>query len=153
MSVVNGQETDSDAAANQARLIRTSLLRLQRRMRSARGDIGLGLSAYSALGCIYQHGPISAGELAARERLQPQSLTRILAKLEERRFIHRTQDKEDLRRAKIRINRSGLEFLHRNALHQEAWLSRAIAETLSESERAMLLIAAQLIDRIAASSV
>jgi DNA-binding MarR family transcriptional regulator len=110
------------------------------------------LSAYSALACIFEHGPISAGDLAERERLQPQSLTRILARLEEEKFISRTQDKADLRRVRLLITPRGLQFLHRNALDQEAWLARAIAETLTESERAMLRIAAQLLDRVAASS-
>jgi DNA-binding MarR family transcriptional regulator len=154
MSVLNRQpkkSRENPAAAQEARAIRTAVTRLQRRMRAARGDMSIGLSAYSALACIFQHGPISAGELGERERLQPQSLTRILARLEEDKFISRTQDKTDLRRARLLVTPKGIQFLHRNALDQEAWLKRAIAETLSESERAMLLIAAQLIDRIAAS--
>ena len=40
--------------------------------------------------------------------------------------------------------------LRRNGLDQEAWLTHAITQTLSESERAMIRIAAQLIDRLAA---
>ena len=154
MSVLNRQPQKSDKNADlaeEARAIRASVTRLQRRMRAARGDMSIGLSAYSVLACIFQHGPISAGDLADRERLQPQSLTRILARLEKDKFISRTQDKTDLRRARLLITPKGMQFLHRNALDQEAWLKRAIAETLSESERAMLLIAAQLIDRIAAS--
>jgi DNA-binding MarR family transcriptional regulator len=154
MSVLNRQPQKSDKnadLADEARAIRASVTRLQRRMRAARGDMSIGLSAYSALACIFQHGPISAGELGERERLQPQSLTRILARLEDEKYISRTQDKADLRRARLLITVKGMQFLHRNALDQEAWLRRAIAETLSESERAMLVIAAQLIDRIAAS--
>jgi DNA-binding MarR family transcriptional regulator len=154
MSVLSRQPKGSHKntdAAEEARAIRLAVTRLQRRMRAARGDMSIGLSAYSALACIFQHGPISAGELADRERLQPQSLTRILARLEEDKFISRTQDKADLRRARLLVTPKGMQFLHRNALDQEAWLKRAIAETLSESERAMLRIAAELIDRIAAS--
>src|SRR5271165_2464308 len=152
MSVLNQGFNEQTDSAIEARALRTGITRLQRRMRAARGDMRIGLSAYSALACIFEHGPISAGELAERERLQPQSLTRILARLEGEKFISRTQDKADLRRVRLLITPRGLQFLHRNALDQEAWLARAIAETLSESERAMLRIAAQLLDRVAACS-
>jgi DNA-binding MarR family transcriptional regulator len=152
MSVLNqGTDDHTDPAAD-ARALRAGITRLQRRMRAARGDMRIGLSAYSALACIFEHGPISAGELAERERLQPQSLTRILARLEGEKFISRRQDKADLRRARLLITQRGIQFLHRNALDQEAWLTRAMAETLTDSERAMLRIAAQLLDRVAASS-
>jgi DNA-binding MarR family transcriptional regulator len=152
MSVINQESKDRTDLAAEARALRAGITRVQRRMRAARGDMRIGLSAYSALACIFEHGPISAGELAERERLQPQSLTRILARLEQEKFISRTQDKADLRRARLLITPRGLQFLHRNALDQEAWLARAIAETLTESERAMLRIAAQLLSRVAAAS-
>jgi DNA-binding MarR family transcriptional regulator len=153
MRVLNRQPWDSENVADEAHALRMAVVRLQRRLRAARSDISIGLSAFSALACIYQHGPISAGELAARERLQPQSLTRILARLEEERFISRAQDKADLRRARLLITPKGGAFLRRNGLDQEAWLRRAMTEALTQSERAMLRIAAQLIDRIAAENV
>ena len=152
MRVLNQESrepNDRPDFAADARALRGGLTRLQRRMRAARGDMRIGLSAYSSLACIFEYGPISARELAERERLQPQSLTRILARLEQERFISRTQDKADLRRARILITQKGIQFLHRNALDQEAWLARAIGATLGESERAMLMIAAQLLGRIA----
>jgi DNA-binding MarR family transcriptional regulator len=152
MSVLNQESNDKADLTAEARALRAGITRLQRRMRAARGDMRIGLSAYSSLACIFEHGPISAGELAESERLQPQSLTRILARLEQEKFISRAQDKADLRRARLLITPRGIQFLHRNALDQEAWLGRAIAKTLTSSERAMLQIAAQLLDRVAASS-
>ena len=151
MSVLSRQPTNTERVSEDARAIRASVMRLQRRLRAARKDMGIGLSAYSALACIFQHGPISARELAQRERQRPQSLTRILARLEAEKFISRAQDKADLRRASLLITQKGLQFLHRNALDQEAWLSRALAENLTESERGILRIASQLFDRIAAA--
>ena len=151
MSVLNRQPRDIENVADEAHALRMAVVRLQRRLRAARSDISIGLSAFSALACIYQNGPISAGELAARERVAPQSLTRILARLEQERFISRAQDKTDLRRARLLITPKGGAFLRRNGLDQEAWLRRAMMDALTQSERAMLRIAAQLIDRIAAS--
>src|ERR1700735_4335824 len=96
MSVPIHRAQEADTLAQEAHALRMAMVRLQRRMRAARSDIAIGLSAFSALAFIYQYGPISAGDLAARERLQPQSLTRILARLELERFISRAQDKSDL---------------------------------------------------------
>ena len=59
-------------------------------------------------------------ELAGAERLQPQSLTRILAPLEEQELINRTPDQADLRRSRLEITPLGVEVLRRNARHQEA---------------------------------
>jgi DNA-binding MarR family transcriptional regulator len=150
MSVLNWKSDEDDGVAPDAHALRMALVRLQRRLRAARTDISIGLSAFSALACIYQYGPLSAGELAARERLQPQSLTRTLARLEEEKFISRAKDKSDLRRARLLIAPKGKAFLRRNGLDQEAWLTHAMTQALSEPERAMLRIATQLIDRIAA---
>ena len=149
MSVLIRQPSKIEDLSEKAHTLRMALVRLQRRLRAARGDISIGLSAFSALACIHQYGPLSAGELAARERLQPQSLTRILARLERETFISRRQDKRDLRRARLLITPKGKAYLRANGLDQEAWLSRAMSEALSPSERAMLAIAAQLLDRLA----
>jgi DNA-binding MarR family transcriptional regulator len=143
----------SDRLAEEARLLRTSVARLQRRLRSERGDTSIGLSRYSALGRLFYSGPMSAGQLAAHERLQPQSLTRILAALEADRLITKSTDREDHRRTRIQITTRGIAVLHQNAVPQEAWLARAIAQSLTPTEREMLRLAAQLIDRVSAAPI
>jgi DNA-binding MarR family transcriptional regulator len=152
MSVSNDAAPD-ERKAEQARLLRTAVARLQRRLRSERSTMNLGLSAYSALACVYQNGPLSAGQLSAHERLQPQSLTRILAALEERKLIARAADQADLRRTRITITRLGIDVLRQNARRQDAWLVKAIAQTLTPTEQEFLKIAAQLLDRISAAQV
>ncbi len=139
--------------AEQARLLRTAVARLQRRLRSERSTMNFGLSAYSAVACVYQNGPMSAGQLATHERLQPQSLTRILAALEDQKLIARAADQADLRRSIITVTRLGIEVLRRNARLQDAWLAKAIAQTLTPTEQEFLKIAAQLLDRISAAQV
>lgn len=147
MSVIN-EASSTESGSEQARLLRIAVARLQRRLRSERRTMNLGLSAYSALACVYQNGPLSAGQLAGHERLQPQSLTRILATLEDQKLIARVADQADLRRARITITRHGIEVLRNNARLQEAWLAKAIAQTLTKTEQEFLTIAAQLLDRI-----
>jgi DNA-binding MarR family transcriptional regulator len=145
--------SDQDRAADEARFLRKSLAGLQRRLRSERSDTGVGLSRYSALGCLIRNGPMSAGQLASHERLQPQSLTRILAALEGEKLIVRSPDREDHRRARIQITQRGIAVLRENVLSEEAWLARAISQALTSTERELLLLAAQLIDRLSAAPI
>jgi len=56
-----------------------------------------------------------------------------------------------LRRSRLEITPLGVEVLRRNVRHQEAWLAQAIAKTLNSTERGLLLLAAQLLDRISVS--
>ena len=137
----------SDAA--DARRLRASLARLQRRLRAERGEIGLGSSRYSALACLFRNGPMSASALAAEERLQPQSLTRVLAALEEQHLISRREDAADRRRVRIEITPAGVERLRTAVGRQEAWLADALRARLTPVERDLMMLAIRLMDRLA----
>ncbi|MEP7021121.1 MAG: MarR family transcriptional regulator, partial [Pseudonocardiales bacterium] len=64
--------------------LRPSLLRLTRTIRNQRVDMSVTLTQLSAMGTLHKHGPMSAGELANCERVQPPSMTKVLSMLEER---------------------------------------------------------------------
>jgi len=140
-------DRESDAA--DARQLRASLSRLQRRLRAARGETGLGPSRFAALGCLFRNGPMSAGDLAAEERLQPQSLTRVLAALEAQQLISRRPDPADRRRTRIEITPAGVDRLRGAVARQEAWLAEALRTRLTPVERDLLLLAIRLFDRLA----
>ena len=63
--------------------LRPSLLRLTRILRNQRVDLSVTLTQLSAMGTLRKRGPMSAGELAALERVQPPSMTKVLASLED----------------------------------------------------------------------
>src|SRR5690349_2813388 len=65
-----------------AALLRPSLLRLTRMIRNQRVDTSVTLTQLSAINILWKKGPMSAGELAAQERVQPPSMTKVLASLE-----------------------------------------------------------------------
>ena len=134
--------------AEDARQLRSTLARLRRRLRAERSDMGIGLAKYGALGCLYRSGPMTAGELAAHERLQPQSVTRILADLARRKLIARTPDPSDRRRSRIEITALGLATLHEHVREQEAWLTQALSTKLTTTERDVLRLAVHLIERL-----
>ena len=140
-------DRESDAA--DARRLRASLARLQRRLRAERGETGLGPSRYSALACLFRNGPMSASELAAQERLQTQSLTRVLAAIVEQHLISRQTDDADRRRIRLEITPAGVERLRTAVARQEAWLADALRSRLSPVERDLMMLAIRLIDRLA----
>ncbi len=138
-----------DTSLEVARLLRAAIAKINRRLRGHANSAGVGSTGLSLLGRLRRDGPSTAAELAAREGLQPQSLTRALQSLEERGLIERAVDAADRRRSIITIHASGIEVLRENVRGREAWLARAMSATLSPNEREMLRIAASLLDYVA----
>ena len=73
-----------ETALETARVLHRSAVRLSRRLMAARGPEGISVSKLMVLGRLHRLGPATATELAAFLRIQPQSLTRLLAALEQR---------------------------------------------------------------------
>jgi DNA-binding MarR family transcriptional regulator len=130
-------------------VLRAALARLTRRLRTQDEAGGVGSTGLSLLGRLYRGGACTATELAAREGLQPQSLTRTLALLEERGLISREIDDGDRRRSTITIMDTGVLLLQKVMRKRESWLAHAMTSTLSPTERELLRLAASLLERLA----
>ncbi len=65
-------------------------------------------------------GPMTPGQLAAAQRVQPQSLTRVLATLEARGLLGRQADPGDGRRALLAITDDGHQALRRDVDARDA---------------------------------
>ena len=92
---------------------------------------------------------MTATDLARLERLQPQSLTRIIAELDEQGLIRRTTAEEDRRQILIEITEAGRELLVLDAYRQNQWLMETMAARLTKAEREILAVAADLLDKLA----
>ena len=62
-----------------ASAMRVSVMRLARRLRVEREDDSLTLNQLSTMATLVVRGPLTVGELAAAERVQPPSMTRIVS--------------------------------------------------------------------------
>jgi DNA-binding MarR family transcriptional regulator len=131
-----------------ARAIRSSVTLLMRRLRLNRTEEIFSPFKLIILGTLNRGGPVAATELAARERIRPQSLTRILASLEKRGFVSRQSDEADRRRLLISITEDGKKALEGDIRRREAWLAAAMARCLSVAEREVLFHACRLLDRL-----
>jgi DNA-binding MarR family transcriptional regulator len=113
------------------------------------GTPELSNQALGILAHLYRRGPMTPGALAAAERLQPQSLTRTLARLERQRLIARRPDEQDRRRSVLALTDAGRQALVQDMRQRDSWLADAMAQQLTAAERDLLRIAGELMDRLA----
>jgi len=133
-----------------ANALRRSTAALSRRLRAMRADHGVRASTLAVLGWLRRsHAPLTATRLAELERLQPQSLTRIIAELDAGGLIRRREDETDRRQLLIEITAKGDDLLVEDARRQNQWLAQ-VMQRLTPAERDILSIAAGLIEQLAA---
>jgi len=131
--------------------LRLAVVRLNRRLRAQRGGAAVvTLTQISALSSLHQHGPMSAGELAARERVQPPSMTRVIAALAELGFVDRRPHPSDGRQTVVSLTAAGRAYVDVDVSIRERWLDERLAE-LTDEERAVLSHAVAIIHRMAST--
>jgi DNA-binding MarR family transcriptional regulator len=124
--------------------LRIAVARTARRLRQESGT-GLSLSLTAALATIERHGPLTPSELAARERVQRPTVTRIVLRLEEAGLVARAADPGDRRSSLITVTAAGRELLDAARTRKDAFLSERL-EALDAEDRATLARAAALLE-------
>jgi len=125
-------------------------MRLARRLRSERSSEGLTVSQLSVLGILDRDGPLSPTQLALLEKVQPPSITRIIAALEELGLVQRAPHQTDRRQCVIALTDRGIGLLAEDRSRRQAWLVERLEE-LSEADREVLRNAAPILERLADS--
>ena len=125
-------------------------MRLARRLRSQRADTSLSLSQIAALGTLDRHGPLTPGELAAHERVQPPSMTRVVAALELAGMVTRTDHPTDRRQVLVAVSPEGRALLRDDRRRRDAWLAQRMRD-LDPADLEVLRQAARVLDRLADS--
>lgn len=128
--------------------LRLAVVRLNRRLRAQRTNATVSLTQLAAMSTLFKCGPLTPGELAAKEGVQPPSMTRVIAALEEFGFVTRRPHPTDGRQAIVALTDEGRGFHDAEVSAREAWLDRRLAE-LDDDERELLARAAEIIDRMA----
>ncbi len=128
--------------------LRLAVVRLNRRLRAQRDAEAVAtLTQLSAMASLHRHGPMSPRELAERERVQPPSMTRVIAALAEGGFIDRSPHPTDGRQTVVALTETGRRYVDAEVSARERWLDARLAE-LSPEERAVLGHAVEIIDRM-----
>ena len=146
------QQTRSDAGL--ATALRISVSRLARRLRAERLAKGLepGLSdtQLAALASLERHSAMTPGELADHEKVQPPSMTRVIAALEELGLVMRAPHATDRRQVVLTVTDRGREVVQQTRRLREEWLAKRLRE-LTPEERAALRAAAPVLEKLSQS--
>jgi DNA-binding MarR family transcriptional regulator len=126
--------------------LRETVGRLIRRLRA---EPGPSVGQFVVLGRLERDGPSSISDLAARERIRPQSMAQTVRDLEVADLVSRRPDPADRRRAFIELTPAGLELLQTTRAGRETWLTEVLERELDSGERLLLHDALLLLSRIA----
>jgi DNA-binding MarR family transcriptional regulator len=126
--------------------LRLTIVRTARRLRQEAGT-DLSPSTTAALSTVERHGPITPSELAARERIQRPTATRVLARLEDAGLVRRTPDPQDRRSSLVAVTPAAREMLAELRTRKTAFLAERL-ERLEPEERAVLDRAADILERM-----
>ncbi len=130
--------------------LRLAVMRLARRLRGERSDTSLTISQIAALSTLERTGPLTPRELAAAERVQPPSMTRITASLEAAGLVSRTDHPTDGRQVLLAASAEGVALVREDRRRRDAWLAQRLQD-LPPEDVDVLRRAAVVLERLAAS--
>ncbi|QKW21131.1 MarR family transcriptional regulator [Kitasatospora sp. NA04385] len=128
--------------------LRSSAMRLARRLRHQRVEESLSPTEMGVLGTLARCGRATPGELARKEHVQPPSMTRIIAMLEEKGLVRREPHPEDRRQVVVSSTEQAEEILNESRRRRNAWLAE-LAEGLDREEWERLKAAAPVLYKLA----
>ncbi len=144
------QSSDAGLATS----LRISVSRLARRLRNERLAQGLqpelSDTQLSTLAILETHSPMTPGELAEHEKVQPPSITRVIAVLEERGLIRRMPHPGDRRQVLLAVTDHGRDVVGKVRQLRTAWLAQRLRD-LSAAERATLREALPILEKLSQS--
>jgi len=135
--------TDTDLAER----LRLAVTRLARRLRQQGDPDDASPTQLSALATIERRGPITLGELATAERVQPPTITAAIDRLEGQGLVRRRTGAEDRRVVRVEITGVGRKLLARNRSRKTAYLAKRL-RALSPEDATTLHHATLILDRL-----
>jgi DNA-binding MarR family transcriptional regulator len=140
--------TDTRALASDLSL---AVVRLTRHLRGRRVDAQVSLTQLSALATLARDGAMTPGNLAAREKVQPPSMTRVIASLVELGLVERAPHPTDGRQIIVTLSDAGHALIADETHAREAWMNERLSG-LDESQLKTLRDAVGIITSIVADS-
>jgi len=128
--------------------LRIAIMRLARRLRNERADDTMTASQMATLGTLLREGPLPPGELAAAERVQPPSMTRILNSLQTAGLVTRAPHPTDGRQVIYAATDQARAMVQRDRQRRDHWLAQRLAE-LTPEQRTTLEAAVPILDQLA----
>jgi DNA-binding MarR family transcriptional regulator len=143
----SNQSPVNRVSAEEAHALARAVARLNRRLRQERRS-ELTPTQLAVLGTISLLAPATPGAVAAREGVQPPSLTRTLGSLVEAGLVVRRPHPDDGRQVLVSVSARGEDVLAAERERRDVWLAEQL-EALPASERESLRRAAEVFEQIA----
>ena len=121
--------------------------RVVRHMRAAAAQHELSLTESAVLARLGRDGPATTADLARAEGMRPQSMSAVVAALEERGFIERRPHPSDGRQVNLALTDKGAAVRSSTKDLKRAWLAQATAG-LGDEERQVLARAGDILKRL-----
>ena len=129
--------------------LRRSITRLGRLLGASMPKGELTPLKLAALGVLRRSGPMSASSLAARLGIRPQSLTRILADLEEAELLRRSRGPDDAREHCLEATPKAVLLMREEGARRDQAIREAMQRVLTPLEIELLLLAAKALNKLA----
>jgi DNA-binding MarR family transcriptional regulator len=127
--------------------IHSQAIHLLRRLRREDASSGLSAPRLSALSVVVFGGPVTLGDLAAAEQVQPPTMTRIVNALEVQGLVTKIKNANDGRSTHLIATKAGKKLLIEGRERRVRALSKQIA-ALNEKDRAVLQRATDILERV-----
>jgi DNA-binding MarR family transcriptional regulator len=137
-----------EAPADPALLASELRVVLGQLVRRLRVEHRLPLPHATVLGRLDREGALGISELAAAERMRPQSMAQTVGDLQADGLVTRRPHPVDGRRTLLELTAVGQARLAEDRKRRQGWLSQAIADGLSADEQRTLAAAIPLLRRL-----
>ncbi|MFD6391029.1 MarR family winged helix-turn-helix transcriptional regulator [Nocardia sp. NPDC055029] len=128
-----------------------AVVRLTRHLRGRRADAQISLTQLSALATLARDGAMTPGVLAGKERVQPPSMTRVIASLSDLDLVQRRPHPTDGRQIIVSLSPAGRALVADETHAREAWMTDQLSR-LRPEQIEILDRAVEIMNQIVAES-
>ncbi|MEU7630908.1 MarR family transcriptional regulator [Nocardia sp. NPDC049190] len=128
-----------------------AVVRLTRHLRGRRANAQISLTQLSALATLARDGAMTPGALAAKERVQPPSMTRVIASLTDLDLVERKPHPTDGRQIIVSLSAAGRALIADETSAREEWMTEQLA-TLTGDQLVVLTRAVAIMKQIVTES-
>lgn len=140
--------TDMALASELAAELRTTFGQLKRKLRRHGGLNDFTSSQIGVLVRLEKDGPATVSSLARAEGMRPQSMSAVIAPLEEMGFVAGAADPNDGRKTLMSLTEACKKWVEDGRAARQDWLAQAIQQKLSPEEQKGVSSAIQLLARL-----
>jgi DNA-binding MarR family transcriptional regulator len=132
-----------------ASALRTATSKMYKRLRKQmHAADSLSITAITTLSYLYQDITHTPSELADLVKVKAQSMSEVLKHMKELGLINKINAVDDRRKITVSLTAEGKKIVEQTRYERDEWLTKAIDQHLSDSEKKQLKEAIVLIERL-----